>query len=142
VGNAGRFSLGYADSADGFVSGQPARTVEVRFTLAGDTNLDGVVNTTDAARMQANYGAAGSPAWDRGNFDYDAGIGSSDAILLARNYGLPPVGGTVAATGVTTGGTSGGNTGASRDAGDVLTPAVADQRKGKKHGVGKREERR
>jgi hypothetical protein len=142
----GKFALGYADSADGFVAGQPVNTVEVRFTYAGDANLDGVVNMTDAVRMQANYGAARDPAWDRGNFDYDAGVGSADAILLARNYGSPPVGGTVVAAagvtagGTTAGGTSGGNSGAAVDSPDALTPVGADRRKVKKH-VGRREGR-
>jgi len=37
--------------------------------------------------------ATGAPAWDRGNFNFDAIVDSTDAITLARNYGSPPTGG-------------------------------------------------
>jgi len=88
TGPAGVYGIGYADSADGIVSGQPINTVEVRFSVLGDANLDRVVNMSDAALLQANYNAANSPAWDLGNFNFDAAIDSLDGILLARNYNL------------------------------------------------------
>jgi len=68
-GPAGVFGVGYADSADGLIAGQPANTVEVRYTVMGDANLDRVVNSTDAIQMTRNYGASGTPAWDLGNFN-------------------------------------------------------------------------
>jgi ELWxxDGT repeat protein len=83
---AGMYSIGYADSADGVVTGQPANTVEVRFTVAGDTNLDRTVNSTDAIQMARHYLATSSPAWDLGNFNYDTTINLSDATLLQKNF--------------------------------------------------------
>ncbi len=84
--NSAKFALGYADSADGYIAGQPANTIEIRYTVAGDTNLDRVVNLADAARMQSNFNTSGFPSWDRGNFNYDNSINSTDAVLLVRNY--------------------------------------------------------
>ena len=41
------FALGYADGADGVVAGLSSGQIEVRYTLYGDANLDGVVNGDD-----------------------------------------------------------------------------------------------
>jgi hypothetical protein len=88
----GVFGVGFADSADGVVAGQPANTVEVRYTVSGDANLDRVVNLLDANLLRAHFGASGTPAWDAGNFNYDSVIDSGDAITLARNYELTATG--------------------------------------------------
>jgi hypothetical protein len=89
---AGIFGVGYADSADGVVIGQPANTIEVRYTVAGDANLDRAVDYGDALILQAHYNASGTPAWDTGNFNYDSIIDSTDALLLARNYTITATG--------------------------------------------------
>jgi hypothetical protein len=86
------FAVGYADSADAFVTGQPANTIEIRYTLMGDTNLDRVVNATDAVQMARNYNATGTPAWDRGNFNFDTTINMADASLLQKNWNASAVG--------------------------------------------------
>jgi fibronectin type 3 domain-containing protein len=112
-GPAGVFGVGYADSADGVVSGLPVNTVEVRYTVMGDANLDRVVNMADATILQANYNAAGSPAWDRGNFNFDTVVDSVDAILVARNYMVVASGAVAAELGYvspTTGSATGGVT--------------------------------
>jgi hypothetical protein len=59
----------------------------VRFTLAGDANLDGSVDMADALRLQSTYGNIASGGWVWGNFDYNAIYDSNDAILMTRNYG-------------------------------------------------------
>ena len=101
-GAGGVMGVGYADSFDGVVTGQPANTVEVRYTVMGDANLDRVVNMIDANLLQANFGTAGTPAWDAGNFNYDTLIDSNDAISLARNYGLSASGSVTQATSAVT----------------------------------------
>ncbi|HEY8751928.1 MAG TPA: choice-of-anchor tandem repeat GloVer-containing protein [Tepidisphaeraceae bacterium] len=83
----GPYALGFADSSDGIVSGQPANTIEIRYTVMGDANLDGIVNSTDAILMARHYMATGSPAWDAGNFNYDSTINLADATLLQANFG-------------------------------------------------------
>ena len=96
-GPTNMYGIGYVDSADNLIPGQPANTVEVRYTVMGDTNLDRVVNYDDALRMQAHFNAINSPAWDQGNFTYDATINAVDAIMLARNYNLTASGAAEAA---------------------------------------------
>ena len=85
--NPANFALGFADSADGIVPDQPANTIEVRYTLAADANLDGTVNATDALLMTRNWLAVGSPAWDLGNFNYDPQINLPDATILQKSWG-------------------------------------------------------
>jgi hypothetical protein len=81
------FALGFADSADGIVPGQPLNTVEVRYTVAADANLDGTVDATDALLMSRNWLAASSPTWDLGNFNYDSQVNLTDAGILQKTWG-------------------------------------------------------
>jgi hypothetical protein len=85
-GPPGKYSIGFADSIDNAATGQPANTFEVRFTVTGDANLDGVVDLKDAAILQAHWNAANSPAWDQGNFDYNSTVDVNDALMMARNW--------------------------------------------------------
>jgi len=96
-GAAGALAVGYADSADGLVSGQPLNTVEVRYTVMGDANLDRVVNSTDAVQMARNYNNSINPAWDQGNFNYDASVNMADAVLLQKNFNATASGAAAAA---------------------------------------------
>ncbi len=86
TGPLNAFAVGFADSADGLVAGQPANTVEVRYTVSGDTNLDRIVDSTDAITMARNYLIAGKTNWDLGNFNYDGTINLSDAQILQKNF--------------------------------------------------------
>jgi uncharacterized repeat protein (TIGR03803 family) len=97
TGPVGVFGIGYADSADGMVSGQPGNTVEIRYTVMGDANLDRVVNSTDAILMARNYLIAGRSAWDLGNFNYDSTINLSDAMILQKNFNATASGSVVVA---------------------------------------------
>jgi hypothetical protein len=96
-GPVGVFGIGYADSADGIVVGQPANTVEIRYTVMGDANLDRVVNSTDAVLMARNYLGVGKSAWDLGNFNYDTTINLSDATILQKNFNATATGSVTAA---------------------------------------------
>jgi len=82
----GLYTLGWADSSDGVVAGQRPQTLEVRFTLPGDANLDEAVNSADGVILARNYLVAGKTAWDQGNFNYDSVIDAKDAAMLQKNY--------------------------------------------------------
>jgi hypothetical protein len=73
---------GRIESFDGLSSGQ----IEIKYTLLGDANLDGVVNGADFSILAANFGR-GYTNWDQGNFDYTPAINGADFASLAQNFG-------------------------------------------------------
>jgi autotransporter-associated beta strand protein len=81
-----KFGIGYADGADGGISGITSGQLEVKYTLYGDANLDGSVNSIDFGDMAANFGKSGK-VWDQGDFNYDGVVNSVDFGLLAGNFG-------------------------------------------------------
>ncbi|HEX5241709.1 MAG TPA: hypothetical protein VFW23_00500 [Tepidisphaeraceae bacterium] len=61
----------------------------VRYTLAGDANLDGVVDGTDASQTSAGQNQQGA-GWLYGDFNYDGTAGASDDFgILARAAQTP-----------------------------------------------------
>jgi hypothetical protein len=48
-------AIGYADSADGIIVGQPANTIELKYTLYGDTTLTGSAGFNDFTRLTQHY---------------------------------------------------------------------------------------
>lgn len=66
-------------------------TIEIRYTLIGDTNLDGTVDFTDFMHMSQHFTQTGV-GWAQGDFNYDGVVNDSDFQLLKPNYGLtdPP----------------------------------------------------
>jgi len=70
----------------GSLSLGPAQT-EVRFTLLGDTNLDGSVDVTDLGNLASSYGATSSALWVQGDTNYDGAVDVTDLGNLASNYG-------------------------------------------------------
>jgi len=52
--------------------------------LAGDANLDGVVNREDCAILQAHFGMSGQ-WWMQGDFNHDGVVDASDLALLNAN---------------------------------------------------------
>jgi hypothetical protein len=89
---ANTFGIGYADSVTGVVSSQPANTIELRYTLIGDSDLDGTVGAPDAIAMARNYLLPTPAVWTQGDFNYDGVVNMSDALLLQKNFGatMPP----------------------------------------------------
>ena len=71
-------ALGYMDAGGG--------NVEIRFTLSGDANLDGTVNSGDFALLAANYGKYGQ-FWNAGDFNYDGTVNALDFNAIATNFG-------------------------------------------------------
>jgi hypothetical protein len=86
-------AVGYALASDLFAApgtflGQPfvLTDVLVRYTLAGDANLDGTVNFDDLLRLAANYNSTGTGTWTKGDYTYDGTVNFDDLLLLAANY--------------------------------------------------------
>jgi len=119
------FGIGFADSSDGIVAGQPPNTVEVRYTVMGDANLDRVVNSQDATVMGRNYMVAGKAAWDSGNFNYDSAVNMIDANILQRNFNTTATGSVVAATLNTGGGATDGMLAAPVGTSDTTTSGTS-----------------
>jgi PEP-CTERM motif-containing protein/dockerin type I repeat protein len=80
------YGIGYADGADGVVAGLPSGEIEIMFTLLGDANLDGTVNTEDFTQFSTNLGQSGK-MWDDGDFNYDGTVNTEDFTLFSHNLG-------------------------------------------------------
>jgi hypothetical protein len=85
-------AVGYAEaSAVGLTSGlggatTDASTVILRYTLAGDADLNQTVNSDDFTQLSNNFGST-SGIWSGGDFNYDGTVNALDFNLLASNYG-------------------------------------------------------
>lgn len=79
-------AIGYADSADGLISGQPLNTIELKYTLYGDTTLTGTVGFNDFTRMTQHWNQTSGGAWDTGDFNYDGSVSNADFVLMTRTY--------------------------------------------------------
>jgi hypothetical protein len=81
--------LGYADNALlglAIFGGQPvdASSILIQYTLAGDANLDTVVDFTDLSDLASNWQSTG--VWSGGDFDYDGSVDITDLRLLAADW--------------------------------------------------------
>ena len=67
--------------------GQSVSTTDVlvKFTRYGDTNLDGVVNAADYARVDAGY-VTHTTGWQNGDFNYDGVVDGSDYTLIDNDF--------------------------------------------------------
>jgi hypothetical protein len=81
------YGIGYADSADpNNPANLPAGTIEIMFTLMGDANLDGTVNSEDFTLFSERFGQSGV-TWDEGDFNYDGTVNAEDFASFAHNLG-------------------------------------------------------
>jgi sugar lactone lactonase YvrE len=80
------YGIGYADGADGIVAGLPSGEIEIMYTLLGDANLDGTVNSEDFSQFSHNLGQSGM-SWDDGDFNYDGTVNSEDFSAFSHNLG-------------------------------------------------------
>jgi hypothetical protein len=58
--------------------------VVMRFTLYGDTNLNGSVTIADFSRLASNFNSPGR--WTDGDFNFDNFVGIADFAALAANF--------------------------------------------------------
>ncbi|MFZ1936923.1 MAG: dockerin type I domain-containing protein [Thermoguttaceae bacterium] len=82
-----------------------ANGVMLEIALAGDTNLDGVVNGKDLATVLADWGKTGQ-VWAQGDVNYDGVVNGKDLATVLANWGktMPagynsPLGGLAGAAG-------------------------------------------
>jgi hypothetical protein len=87
----GRAAVGYAEAVEIGVAGGTFlgvavddTAVLVRYTLAGDADLDATVTLADFARLSARFN--GSADWSSGDFNYDRTADIGDFALLAGNF--------------------------------------------------------
>jgi fibronectin-binding autotransporter adhesin len=86
----GNLKIGFAEnSALGLTTfggvSVDSTSVVAKLTIAGDANLDSVVNSADFNALVAGYGAAG--IWGDGDFNYDGKVNTLDFNDLAGNFG-------------------------------------------------------
>jgi hypothetical protein len=62
-----------------------ATTVLVRYTYAGDANVDGVINGDDYFQIDSAY-PQGMHGWVNGDFNYDGVVSGDDYFLIDSNY--------------------------------------------------------
>jgi autotransporter-associated beta strand protein len=94
-GRTSRGAIGYVESSQKFSSfpatfmGQPVNdntAILVRYTLAGDANLDGTVDLTDFTFLAANFNKTGGAVWLNGDFNYDGNVDLTDFTFLAADF--------------------------------------------------------
>jgi thiol-disulfide isomerase/thioredoxin len=81
----GAYGIGFADGADGAVPGLGSGQIELKYTLNGDANLDGLVNGADSTILAANFNQS-ITGWDHGDFNYDGLVNAADSNELAANF--------------------------------------------------------
>jgi fibronectin-binding autotransporter adhesin len=81
-----KYGIGWADGKDKIATGISSGTIELKYTLLGDANLDGTVNGSDFSLLAANFGL-GMTNWDQGNFLFTSSVNGSDFSALAANFG-------------------------------------------------------
>src|SRR4029079_1429460 len=62
-------------------------SVLVRYTYAGDANLDGKVNALDFNALATHFGGC-AKRWNNGDFNYDSATYTLDCTTLAGNFNL------------------------------------------------------
>jgi hypothetical protein len=83
--NGLNYGLGYADGTDGVVAGLSSGQIEIKYTLLGDANLDGLVNGSDFNILAANFNQSVT-GWDQGDFNYNGLVNAADFNQLAANF--------------------------------------------------------
>jgi len=90
---AGQFKCSTADLSHGlgWADDPGSSQVRVAYTYYGDATLDGSVDSSDLAKVLANYNQMTNMVWSQGDFNYDAKVDSSDLAKVLANYNQGPV---------------------------------------------------
>ena len=88
------YSLGFADGAEGIVAGLSSGQIEVKYTLVGDLNLDGIVDGLDFSILAGHFNKFDNN-WDDGDVLYHGLVDGLDFGALVSNFGHTAAGGDV-----------------------------------------------
>jgi autotransporter-associated beta strand protein len=96
IGYTEASSIGIGPSGGLFLTkGVDNSSILMRYTLSGDSNLDGVVNTGDFTALAASFNASGKE-WVQGDYNFDGVVNALDFNAMATNFGAvlasPPLG--------------------------------------------------
>jgi hypothetical protein len=83
--NASALAVGYADGNTDAGSAAAPNQILVKYTLAGDTNLDGLINFNDLVAVVQNFNKAGTD-WAHGNFNYGTSTNFNDLVTVVQNF--------------------------------------------------------
>ncbi len=75
------------NKALGYITVPATSNMEVRYTLKGDTDLNGAVDVGDLGALATSYGITGGRSWANGDFNQDSNVDVGDLGALATNYG-------------------------------------------------------
>jgi hypothetical protein len=76
--------IGWADSSDGTGVNTVPNTIELKYTLNGDTNLNGTVDIFDLNNLLPHFNATGD--WTSGDFNYTGTVDIFDLNALLPNF--------------------------------------------------------
>jgi hypothetical protein len=78
-------SVGYADGNTDVGTPAGANQVLVKYTLAGDANLDGLVNFNDLVAVVQNFNKPGTD-WATGDFHFGTSTNFTDLVTVVQNF--------------------------------------------------------
>jgi len=78
-------SVGYADGNTDIGTPAQPNQVLVKYTLAGDANLDGAVGFTDLVAVVQNFNKSNTD-WVQGNFAYGTSTNFADLVAVVQNF--------------------------------------------------------
>jgi hypothetical protein len=89
TGEAGKTAIGYVEGSTitgGTFAGQPvdATSIAMKYTYAGDGDLDGKVDVADLGALATAWQISGF--WGNGDFDYNGTVDVNDLGILATNW--------------------------------------------------------
>jgi hypothetical protein len=100
-----RTALGYAEQTElgiGSFAGQSldSTSIVIRYTLAGDSDLNTMVDLTDFTFLAANFNGTAKD-WFQGDYNYDGNVDLTDFTLLASNFNQTLTAGSAGSLGAT-----------------------------------------
>jgi hypothetical protein len=89
AGESGKTRVGFSEASSVGLSSfdgiaVDGSTILLKYTYAGDANLDGMVDLKDLAALASSWQTSGY--WSNGDFNYDGTVNASDLGLLSTNW--------------------------------------------------------